>query len=199
MSSIRSLRRASLVPMLPLLLLLPAMFGLLAPSSSLAQAANARTMRALSGGEVERYLDVFDKLVDFGPEAQPMVESAGQGGLGGQAAALQYTTRMQSVIESGGFTLESFSEVHWNAMMAYAAAELEKNRPEMEQARRDTEAQLQAMKGQLTPEQFQQMTQAMGALGNIGPLGNVPPENIALIEQYRSRLEAIIEKGDGAR
>jgi hypothetical protein len=156
-------------------------------------------MRPLSGGEMERYLKVLDQLVEFGLDAQPMIESVGGGGVAGQAAAAQYSSRMQSAIESGGFTLESFSEVHWNAMMAYSAAELEKQRPEIEQAQREQAAQLEAMKAQLPPEQYQQMVQAMGAMANFGPFANVPPENLALIGRYRSQLEEIIAKGEQDR
>jgi hypothetical protein len=191
MPSIHSIQRASL----GLLVLV----GLLGATAAAAQPGASHPMRSLSGDEMERYLKVLDELVVSGLEAPALIGSASRGGVAGQAAGIQYSERMQSTIASGGFTLASFSDVHWNAMTAYAAAEMEKHRAEFDRSRAQQESQLLAMKSQLSPEQYAQMVQAMGAVGQMPFVGEIPPGNLALIKSHRAELDAIIAKGQRAR
>jgi len=167
-----------------------------APSSAPGQASAYPDMRVLADSEMGPYLKTLEQLVELGLDAQPDVAAQGMRGATGSAALVGYTARMQSALASQNFTLESFSEVHWSAMMAYGALELEKHGVEMEQARAEQQAQLEAMRAQMSPEQFAMIEQTMaGGMAMMNPFGEVPPENLALIRKYRSQLDAILKDG----
>jgi len=192
----------SIRPMPSLLLslsLLLTAFAIFGPASALAQSASpppGRQMVILNDDQMERYLKVLEQLVALGDEAEPMLASAARGGLSDSATAMRYNARMQQAIDSGGFTLASFSEVHWSAMMAYGASELNEHRAELEAAQQQQQAQLEAMKAQLPPEQYEQMMRAMSSLTGMGPLGEVPEANRALVAKYRTRIAALVDEGE---
>lgn len=160
-----------------------------AGAESAPSAPSGRAMVTLEDAETGRYLDVLEELVALGLEAKPTLS-------GGAAASpselTAYTDRMQRAIESGGFTFERFSEVHWSAMMAYAALELDGQRAEIEAAQAQQKAQLEAMRGSMSEAQYRQMMQAMGAIANMGPLSEIPDGNRETVAKYRARIDALV-------
>jgi hypothetical protein len=151
-------------------------------------------IRVISDGEMGRYVAALEEIVPLGMEAMLNL-GADPTQLKAMAAGAITNQQMLSVIERKGFDPQSFTSVHWNAMMAYAALELEPRRAELEKARREQAAAMEAMKAQLSPAQFEQMKKSMaGATAMLDRFRDVPPANVALAMKYRAQLDSILER-----
>jgi hypothetical protein len=151
-------------------------------------------MRVLSDAEMTRYIATLDELVKLSDDSHTALgPDPSQARV--FATGLAANQQMQSAIESHGFTLESFVDVHWNTMMAYAALELEKREGEMTKARKEQEAALEQMRAQMPPEQFEQMKRSMAGMTAIfDTYRDVPPANLALVRKHRKQLDTILKR-----
>ena len=148
--------------------------------------------RALDEVELTRYIATLRELVKLGDELGTGLapDPSGDASL---ATGMAYSEKMRTAIESRGFTPESFADVHWNTMMAYMAIELEGQQAELEKAREEQQAALEAMKEQLSPEQFEQLKKSMaGAQSVFDAYEQVPPGNVALVKKHRAEIAAIV-------
>ena len=158
------------------------------------QSQDRPPLRALTDAEMTRYIAALDELVKLSDDSR--------GALGTDpnkahafATGLAANQKMQGVLASRGFTSESFVDVHWNTMMAYAALELEKHEGEMAKARKEQAAALEQMRAQMPPEQFEQMKRSMSGMTAIfDAYRDVPPANVALVKKHREQLEAILNR-----
>jgi len=123
---------------------------------------------------------------------------------GGEASmqqALHYSEKIRAIVERHGFDRESFSSVHGNVMLAYAAIEMAKHRDEIDEAKRQQREQMAEqmaeLKAQLPPEQYEAMVQAMGAMSSMADAyQDVPEANKQLVQKHRAELEAILSDTD---
>jgi hypothetical protein len=156
--------------------------------------ADRRPLRPLTDSEVTRYVAALAELVKLGDDTHGAL-GADPGKARAFATGLAANQRMQKAIESRGFTLETFVDVHWNTMMAYAALELTKHEGEMAKARKDQGAALEKMRAQMPPEQFEQMKRSMsGMTALFDAYRDVPPGNIALAKKHQAQLDAILKR-----
>ncbi len=175
----------------------PALLGavlLLVAGAAVAQPQDGPPLRVLSDTEMTRYVASLGELVALGKEADGAVGSDPKQARA-LAAGFAQNLRMRQAIESRGFTAESFVDVHWNAMMAYAELEMEKHRGELEKARKEQEAAFESMRSQMPPEQFEKMMQGMKGMSTIlDAYRNVPPANVALVKKHKPQLDAILNR-----
>ena len=172
-----------------------ALVAMVVASGALAETpvGSGGTPRVLSEKELTRYIGALGDVMTVSREAEASL-SANPSDAQSLAQGIAHNEKLKAAIESHGFTAESFTDVHWNAMMAYAALEMKGKEAELAEARRQQAAALENMKDKLPPEQYQQMVRGMSALTQMfDAYENVPPENVALVEKHRPNLQAIIE------
>ena len=87
-----------------------------------------------------------------------------------------------AVIESNGFSAESFSNIGMNLMLAIGAAEMAGQQAEIDAAL----AQLEAAKGQMPAAQYDMMVAQITSVQSL--FAKVPPENIALAQKYEQQI-----------
>ncbi|MEM7613190.1 MAG: hypothetical protein AAF270_16010 [Pseudomonadota bacterium] len=137
----------------------------------------------LSERDVKRAIKTADQLAKAA-EAGEIDES---GMAPGNLDALIANRKAMSIIEGNDFTAESFTSTMMNIVMAMGAAEMEDNKEEVEQAT----AQLEAMKSQLSPEQYEMF--ASQILGVQKAFANAPAGNVELVRKYKDEIEALGE------
>jgi hypothetical protein len=142
--------------------------------------------RVVTEAEMQRYLVAIEKLVEIGGEAELQTRP--------DEPRTEYSERMVRVIEANGFTMQSFTETHWNVMLGYMALEIEARAPEQAVAR----AELQRAKQHMPPEQYEAMMKRMsGMMGGIfAQYGNVPPENVALVKSHKAALDEALKRDE---
>lgn len=90
-----------------------------------------------------------------------------------------------AIIKRHGFSVARFADVSMNVMLAMGALEMKKNEPEIEQSMQ----QLEAMKGQLPPGQYELfMDQIMGVRNAFA---RAPESNVQLVANYRDQIDEI--------
>jgi hypothetical protein len=105
------------------------------------------------------------------------------------AEGLKLNAEAMGILRRHGFDLPRFQQVTYSVMMAAAAGEMEPNT-----ASADMNAQLEAMKAKLSPEQYEQMKQATaGATATMKALSEQPEGNIELVKRYKEQIKAISE------
>lgn len=169
--------------------------SLLLAGSAFAQGAAGSDpqLRVLSESELTRYIAAMRELTTLGDEVSAGLGSDPSESLS-WAAGIAHEGKVKQAIESKGFTPDSFVDVHWNTMMAYVAAEMQGRKAEMEAARKQQQAALEAMKAQLSPEQVEQMMQGMtGMQAMFEAYEAVPPANISLVNKHQQELAAALD------
>lgn len=150
-------------------------------------------IRTLSESEMRPYLSSLKGLVEAGVDAERQL-GATTGDARRNAAAIQYSEVMQDVLAKNDLDPQSFSSIHWNVMAAVAAIEMEKQGGELAAAQKQQAAQLEAMKAQLSPSQYEQMKSALaGAQSMMQGWQDVPEANKALVRKHRAELDTILE------
>ena len=173
-------------------LLLPALTAVGASNAS-AQRQAMPAARVLSESEVAPYLATLRQLAATGKDAEKQLANLASDPQR-QAAAIQYSEELRKVLESHGLDAESFSSIHWNMMTALAAVEMDKHAGQLEKARSEQAAQLQAMKGKLPPAQYEQLINALEGVDLFAKTyEDVPAANKALVEKHRAELESILK------
>ena len=178
--------------------LLVLLVSIVASAAGAADPANpmpeAPEMKILTDDEVKRYVATLGDIVATGIEAE---KELGLGAAGSESTlqGLEYSQKMQGIIERHGFDPESFSSVHGNVMLAYAALEMARHQPEIEEARKQQAAQMAQMKAQLSPAQYEAMMQGMAGMNAmVDVYQDVPPVNKKLVEKYRAQLDKILDE-----
>jgi hypothetical protein len=149
--------------------------------------------RVVSESEMNRYLKAIDRLVELGDES-------GFKGDPSKAGELRYNDAMRSAVYANGFDEKSFTDVHWNVMMGYMAAEMQARQPEVDAAKKRQMAEMEKMRAHMSPQQYEQMMKGMSQmLGVTGMWDDAPPENVALVKKHKAELDRILKNEKGAR
>lgn len=150
-------------------------------------------MRDLSADEVDRYLAALKDLTRLGLDASAQMEGD-PSALQQRAAATEYGEKMQKVLGEHDFDTDSFTDVHWNVLMAYLAGEMKQPSSEMKAAQAQQQQMLAEMKKQLPPEQYEQAARAMTQLmPTLNSALSAPDGNRKLVAARRAELDAIFE------
>ncbi len=150
-------------------------------------------MRELSADEVDRYIAALKELTQLGLDASAQLEG-NPSAVQQRAAAMKYGAEMQDVLAEHDFDTLSFTDVHWNVLMAYLASELEQPSSEMKEAQAQQQQMLAEMKKQLPPDQYEQAAKAMGQLmPTLNAALAAPEVNRKLVAARRGELDAIFE------
>jgi hypothetical protein len=186
------LRRAALLLAIPLAI--PAFGAIAVAEESPAPTPIARNqMRDLSADEVDRYIAALEALTQLGLDAPAQLEGD-PSALQQREAAVAYGAKMQKVLAQHDFDTNSFTDVHWNVLMAYLAGEMEQPSSEMQEAQAQQQQMLAEMKKQLPPDQYEQAAEAMAQLmPTLSSATNAPEGNRKLVDARRDRLDAIFE------
>jgi hypothetical protein len=167
------------------------------PIASPAEEASApivrNEMRVLSADEVDRYVAALKDLTKLGLDASAQLEGE-PSQVRQQAAAMKYGGEMQKVLGKHDFDAQSFTDVHWNVLMAYLADEMSGPSAELQQAQAQQKQMLAEMKQKLPPEQYEAAAKAMQALiPSLDAASNAPEQNRKLVADRRAELDAIFE------
>jgi hypothetical protein len=177
-----------------LALLLAALTTAGASAQPAAGPANHPPPKDLTDDEMTRYVAALDDMVALGVDAEKELGTSASDTRQAMVS-LAYSEKAQQIIEAHAFTPESFATVHWNAMAAYASLEMQGHQAEMETARKQQAAAMESLRGQMSPEQHQQMMQSMaGAQTMMKAYQDVPPGNLALVRKHRKQLEMILKR-----
>ncbi len=157
--------------------------------------ANQPPIRDLSEGEVNRYIDTLRALAKAGVDAEKNL-GTDPSQLTKASAAQHYSSEILGVLESHGLDQQSFSDIHWNMISAWAALEINKNKKKMDQSRAKQEASMAAMKSHLSPEQYRAMMEGMKSMNAyMDAYENIPEENLELARKNRGVLDEINRSG----
>lgn len=150
-------------------------------------------MRDLSAEEVDRYLAALKELTRLGLDASAQL-AGDPSALQQRAAATQYGAEMQKVLGRHDFDADTFTDVHWNVLMAYLAGEMEQPSSEMKEAQAQQQQMLAEMKKHLPPEQYEQAAEAMSQLmPTLNAAMSAPEGNRKLVAARRAEIDAIFE------
>ncbi len=136
------------------------------------------SFRKLERGEVEGYLAALSELKQLGLDLEQEL-GEDPSAYAQMAAGFQVKGEWAEVLEKHGLGGTTFHDVHLNVMMALGAVEMQANRAEAEES-------MKAMEQYLTPEQRAQMMAAFSYFDDV------PPENVKLIEGFKSQLESAL-------
>lgn len=141
----------------------------------------------LSEQDIERFIAAVEELQQHGSD----YSLPGDGKTAGEQSAWRWAQGLSAndealaIIKRHGFdSAEQFGLVTYSITGAWMANELEKNRPHIEEAKR----QLAEMKGELPPRTYQMMEQRM--LGALAHYQDQPKGNRELVAKYRDEIEA---------
>jgi hypothetical protein len=108
--------------------------------------------------------------------------------VGNMATAWAANREAMDILRQNNFDLPRFQRVTYSIMAAMAAAELSGNESKMKEG----EAQLEAMKGKLPPEMYEQMKKAQEQAAQMTQqFMNQPAGNVELVSRFRAELEAL--------
>lgn len=143
----------------------------------------------LSEQDIERFIAAVEELQQHGSD----YSLPGDGKTAGEQSAWRWAQGLSAndealaIIKRHGFdSAEQFGLVTYSITGAWMANELEKNRPHIEEAKR----QLAEMKGKLPPRTYEMMEQRM--LGELARYQEQPVENRELVARYRDEIEAVV-------
>lgn len=141
----------------------------------------------LNEQDIERFIAAVTELQQLGADYSP--PATGKEGAEHNAwrwsQGLSANDEALAIVKRHGFdSAEQFGLVTYSITRAWAANELEKNRPQIEEAKR----QLAEMKGELPPRTYQMMEQRM--LGALAHYQDQPKGNRELVAKYRDEIEA---------
>ena len=150
--------------------------------------------RTLAQAEVDRYLTALQALVSAGVNAERELGGMDPNDMRARATAIKYSEKMRGIVASHGFDEKTFSEVHWNLMLAYAANEMGQSKEEIAAAKKEQQAAMAQMKASLSPAQYEAMMQSMASMsGLMKAYEDVPEVNKQLAAKNKARLEAILD------
>ncbi len=143
---------------------------------------------ALKAKDVENMIGSVKELKAIGIDSE-IDEDADMNSWGQQLAQ---NNRAMNVLDDYGFNIESFQEVAYSIAMAMGAAEMKKSGVGSADQMQQQKQMMEQLKGQMNAQQFAQMQQQLAAANQMmEQIKDQPPGNIALVEQYRSQLEAL--------
>jgi hypothetical protein len=101
------------------------------------------------------------------------------------ANLMQAGSQAMQIMSKNGFDMMNFQQVAYSVTMAAGAAQMDVNQAEVDMLRQ----QLEAMKSQMPPEQYEQARKGLTGMDSI--YSEQPPENIALVKNYMDELIAL--------
>jgi hypothetical protein len=138
----------------------------------------------LTDRDVTGFIKLASELQQLGVEFD--AETMGQSP--STLQALQGRQRAMDILNSADFDLERLQSVGYSVALAIAA--LDQDMDEMQQQM----AQMEAMKSQMTPEQWAMMSAGMGmAVKMMEQMQNQPAGNIELVRKHRAELDQLLD------
>jgi hypothetical protein len=133
---------------------------------------------------IERFIAAATELKTLG------LEAAADGQLdpndpAQMANLMQAGSQAMQIMSKNGFDMMNFQQVAYSVTMAAGAAQIDVNQAEVDMLRQ----QLEAMKSQMPPEQYEQARKGLTGMDSI--YSEQPPENIALVKNYMDELIAL--------
>lgn len=109
------------------------------------------------------------------------------------AEALANNKEALAIIKDQGFTPERFQSVAYSIGMALAADEIKKTPAEIAALRTQQEQQLDQMKAQLPPEQYEHLKKQMAMANRMADqLGKLPPGNVELVRKHKAEIHTAV-------
>ena len=138
----------------------------------------------LTADMIERFIAAATELKTLG------LEAAADGQLDPNdpeqmANLMQAGSQAMQILSKNDFDIMSFQQVAYSVTMAAGAAQMDENQAELDMLRQ----QLEAMKSQMPPEQYEQARKGLAGMDSI--YSEQPPENIALVKNYMDELIAL--------
>ena len=147
-------------------------------------------MRKVNEDELTRYLATLGELRSLGMTTKTKLGDD-PSRLQAMFVGMDATAQFSETLRKHGFDHDSFMSVHHSLTRAYAAVLIDDRKQEIDESKVKQAAALEAMKGKMPPEQIEAMKQQMGqANATLESYQDVPPENKALVERNRQRLES---------
>jgi hypothetical protein len=142
----------------------------------------------LTERDVERFIVVMKEFDKLGVEYDARVGDNTDASIRNMGTAWSANREAMAILNRNDFDLGRFQRVTYSIMMAAAAAEMQGNESQMNAAT----AQLEAMKGKVAPEVYEQMKRAQEqSMQMTQSMMNQPAGNVELVRRYRAEIEAL--------
>jgi hypothetical protein len=143
---------------------------------------------ALTERDVERFIAVMKEFRRLGVEYDGKVDTDAGASIRNATTAWSANREAMDILRRNDFDVGRFQRVTHSIMMAAAASEMKGNESNMNAAT----AQLEAMKGKVAPEMYEQMKKAQEQGMQMRQSAmNQPEGNVELVRRYRDELEAL--------
>lgn len=150
-------------------------------------AADTDVVVALTERDMERFLTVMRELKRLGVGYDADASDPGSA-IAGMASAWAANREAMAILQANDLDVVRLQQLTYTIAMAMAASEMEGNAAKMQ----ESAAQIEAMKGQLPPEMYEQMKQGQEAAEAMTRvLLEQPPGNVELVRRYRAELDAL--------
>lgn len=141
---------------------------------------------ALDETEMERFVGALQALQRTGEKYEDRTD--GTGDWANYGAAMAANAEAMAILREHGYTQpQQFQRVAYTIGAAMAAGEMEGREDQMAEAQK----QLEAMKGQMSDEQYKAMVQSQSSA--MGMISNQPEGNVELVRAWKDRIEAAVE------
>ncbi|HEX9563278.1 MAG TPA: hypothetical protein VF981_04875 [Gemmatimonadaceae bacterium] len=142
----------------------------------------------LTERDVERFITVMRAFRRLGLEYEADMGDNLGGSVTDMGTSWAANREAMDILGQNGFDVPRFQRVTYSVAMAMAAAEVAGNESKMKEG----EAQLQAMKGKLPPEMYEQMKKAQEqAVQTTRAVLNQPAGNVDLVRRFRPEIDAL--------
>jgi len=147
-----------------------------------------------SSGRPEMVLLTPGDIADFSAAA-PELKALGAAPQGTDAEKTAAAAQAMDVLKRHGFSQERFRNVSYSIALALSVLQHEQNGDErLATARTEEEKKLAEVKGKVSPEQYEQTRRQLdAALGTMAQIHNQPAENLRLVTEHRTALEAVLK------